>query len=214
MNVAIRQAITTELTIGGFARTGSRGNGSDITEIPWNHFYNMVLSTAKMLDNSKSKQTGRPQEANRSSTRRNVNNANNSAKTPKPFTKYTGPSMVMQDGMKFSNADWKKLSKEQKSKLYELKKKRTVVAVNNTNVETPAEPTPTPVTTAPSPSPATTCDVRHLLSNSTSRESTPASQIVVNGRTYTLNFCSRTYSINNEIRTNKGALLMVGQMED
>ena len=207
MNVAIRQAITTELTIGGFARTAGRGNGSEITEIPWNHFYNMVLSTAKMLDNSKSKQTGRPQEANRSSTRRNVKNANRS-QPAKPFTKYTGPSMVMQDGMKFSEADWKKLTKEQKSKLHELKQKRTVVAVNNTNVETPAVPPSTPVTTAPSPIPATTCDVRHLLSHSTSRESTPAApQLVVNGRTYTLNFCSRTYSINNEIRTNKGALI-------
>ena len=41
MDSAIRQAITTELTIGGFRGT------SVTTTIPWANFYNMVLSTAK-----------------------------------------------------------------------------------------------------------------------------------------------------------------------
>jgi hypothetical protein len=60
MNNAVRQSITPELTIGGFERTGSTGHGSDITEIPWNHVYNMVLSTAKILDTTRSKQNGCP----------------------------------------------------------------------------------------------------------------------------------------------------------
>jgi hypothetical protein len=34
MNNAVRQAITTELTIGGFSCTGRTGHGLDITEIP------------------------------------------------------------------------------------------------------------------------------------------------------------------------------------
>ena len=58
MDAAIRQAITTELTIGGFRST------SVTTTIPWANFYNMVLSTAKMLDSSREKQTGRQQDVN------------------------------------------------------------------------------------------------------------------------------------------------------
>jgi hypothetical protein len=208
MNVAIRQAITTELTIGGFARNGS-GHGSSITEIPWNHFYNMVLSTAKMLDNTKAKSSGRPQETNSSS--RTVNNANKTgSRNSAPITKWTGPTMVMRPGLRFSKDDWAKVTKEQKTKLYELRKQQkrsTTVAANNTNVDTPAAPS-TPTTVVSSPSPATTCDVRHLLSHSTSRESTPAaSQLIINGRTYTLSFCTRTYSINDAVRTYKGALI-------
>jgi hypothetical protein len=58
MNHAIWQAVTTELTIGGFARANHAGSGSEISEIPWNHFHNMVLSTAKMVDNTRAKQNG------------------------------------------------------------------------------------------------------------------------------------------------------------
>jgi hypothetical protein len=44
MNNAIFQAITTELTLSGI-------NGTTST-LPWDNFYNMVLSTAKLLDNA------------------------------------------------------------------------------------------------------------------------------------------------------------------
>jgi hypothetical protein len=46
MNNAARQAITTEMTIGGLECTGCNGHFSEITEIAWNNFYNMILSTA------------------------------------------------------------------------------------------------------------------------------------------------------------------------
>jgi hypothetical protein len=47
MDRAIRHAITTELTIGGFRGTAVT------TRIPCVNFYNMVLSTAKMLDSTR-----------------------------------------------------------------------------------------------------------------------------------------------------------------
>jgi hypothetical protein len=59
MDSAICQAITTELTIGGFRGT------SVTTRIPWENFYNMVLSTAKMLDSTREKNSGRQQVVNK-----------------------------------------------------------------------------------------------------------------------------------------------------
>jgi hypothetical protein len=53
MDAAIRQAITTELTI-----HGTKG-GSGKTTVPWTIFYNMVLLNAKLLDSTRSKKTGR-----------------------------------------------------------------------------------------------------------------------------------------------------------
>ena len=47
MNSAIRQATTTELTFSGMNGTSANH------QISWDHFYCIVLSTAKMLDNSK-----------------------------------------------------------------------------------------------------------------------------------------------------------------
>jgi hypothetical protein len=58
MDAAIRQASTTELTI-----YGTKG-GSGKTNVPWTNFYNMVVSNAKLLDSTRSKQTGRRQETN------------------------------------------------------------------------------------------------------------------------------------------------------
>jgi hypothetical protein len=52
MDAVICQAITTELTI-----HGTRGS-SIKSSLPWNNFYNMVLSNAKLLDNTHLKQTG------------------------------------------------------------------------------------------------------------------------------------------------------------
>ena len=58
MDAAIRQAITTELTI-----HGTKGS-STTAYIPWTNFYNMVLSNAKLLDSARSQQNGRRQETN------------------------------------------------------------------------------------------------------------------------------------------------------
>ena len=46
MDNAVRQAITTELTMAGMA-------GTTTTQVSWSNFYHIVLSTAKMLDISK-----------------------------------------------------------------------------------------------------------------------------------------------------------------
>jgi hypothetical protein len=83
----------------------------------------MDLSTAKLLDNTRAKQKGCQQEANKNV--RNVNNATqNQGRVSKPLIKYTGPNMVMQSGMRFSTSDRAKLTKEQKAKNYEFNKQR------------------------------------------------------------------------------------------
>jgi hypothetical protein len=56
MNSAVCQAITTELTLSGI-------NGTSAT-LPWDNFYNMVLSTVKLLDNSNPKPKEQPRQAN------------------------------------------------------------------------------------------------------------------------------------------------------
>jgi hypothetical protein len=74
MDSAIRQAITTELTIGGFRGTAVT------TGIPWANFYNMVLSTAKILDSSRENQTRRQQVVNQQ--RRTLNGTRKHAQHP------------------------------------------------------------------------------------------------------------------------------------
>jgi hypothetical protein len=128
--------------------------------------------------------------------------------------------MVMQSGMRISPSDWAKLTKEQKEKIYEFNRQcraysctpASVVANKTTISETQSLPTLTPSTSPATTRPAsTTCDICHLLSNSTSRESVPVSSYVeFNGRRYTFNFCSRTYHINNSICVNNGALVDTG----
>ena len=212
MDAAIRQAITTELTI-----HGTKG-ASTSTSVPWNNFYNMVLSNAKLLDSTRSKQTGRRQEtnqANRNNNSRGNNRNNRSGRnaTQKPCIAYTGPNMVMEPGMRFSPTDWAKLTKAQKSKIFEFKKQKRApastanVSVNNANTN-PA-PTTNPTTTA-APSSTTTnkCDIRQLLSNNTSRDSSSVpSSIAVDGRTYTLSYCARTYSLHQQLQSPSGSLI-------
>jgi hypothetical protein len=77
MDSAIRQAITTELTIGGFRDTAVT------TRIPWANFYNMVLSTAKMLDSTREKQTWRQKVVNQQRhTPNGTSNTRNTSTTP------------------------------------------------------------------------------------------------------------------------------------
>jgi hypothetical protein len=56
MNNAIRQAITTELTLSAINGTAST--------LPWDNLFNMLLSTAKLLDNAAPKPKQQQRQAN------------------------------------------------------------------------------------------------------------------------------------------------------
>ena len=109
MNSAIRQAFTTEITLSGI-------NGTT-AQLPWDHFYRMVLSTAKLLDSAAPKSDKQSRQANHSERNKNNggrggkgnknsgrgnggrggNNSNhNQNPSNKTYTKYTGPQMVME----------------------------------------------------------------------------------------------------------------------
>jgi hypothetical protein len=207
MDAAIRQSITTELTI-----NGTQGFPAAIL-ISWTNFYNMVPSNAKLLDSTCSKQLGRKTKTNQAQTNRNnncgtnncsgTNSANSNSNTTTPKTKWTGKAMVMKKGMSFSNEDWAECTLEQKKKIWDFRKQKakasnTTVAVNSTVVQ-PTAPTP-PTASPPAPTPhivvANATDVCHLLSNNTSRDSSaPPSHVVIAWRTYALSYCARTYAI-------------------
>jgi hypothetical protein len=115
MDSATCQAVTTELTAGGFRGTAVT------TRILWANFYNMVLSTAKMLDSTREKQTGRQQVVNQQRhTPNGTRNTRNTPTTSTPYTNYTGPSMVMRPGMRLKDEDWKRLTAAQQTKMKEL----------------------------------------------------------------------------------------------
>jgi hypothetical protein len=71
MDASICQTITTELII-------SATNGSHTSvSIPSTNFYNMVLSNAKILDSTRSKQNGHRQETNQANSNRDITFGNN-----------------------------------------------------------------------------------------------------------------------------------------
>jgi hypothetical protein len=78
MDSDIQQAITTELTVGGFRGTAVA------TRNPWANFYSMVLCTAKMIDRTRKKQTGRQQVVNQQ--RRTPNDTRNARNTSHSYT--------------------------------------------------------------------------------------------------------------------------------
>jgi hypothetical protein len=89
---------------------------STSTSVPWDYFYSMVLSNAKLLDSTRSIQTGRRQETNQAnqnnpSRGNNRNNRSGRNANSKPCVAYTGPNMVMEPGMSVSPDDWAKLTK-------------------------------------------------------------------------------------------------------
>ena len=203
MNSAIRQAVTTEITINGI-------NGTN-DQLPWDHFYRLVLSTAKLLDSSSGKQDKEQRQANNTEQRRRGNRGRGNQNSGRgnggrggnhntysgQYTKYTGPQMQMEAKMIFSREDWAKLSQSQKDKLKELKAKAKAKAQNNntnaynasssqTQPSAPAEPTST----------NSNNNIRNLLSNSTSRA--PSTQI---------NTCKLKYSIHQHERGVSGALI-------
>jgi hypothetical protein len=142
MNNAIRQAITTELTLSGINGTAST--------LPWDDTYNMVLSTEKLLGNAAPKPKEQQCQANATQQQQggqgngkqkcrgrggggqnnqnggrgggHNNGQNGGTKPPIQYTKYTGPKMSMAAPMIFTSEDWKnKLTQAQRDKLKELK---------------------------------------------------------------------------------------------
>jgi hypothetical protein len=119
MRSAIRQAQTTQLTLHGMDSTSSTPT--------WSSFYNMLLSTAKMLDKEKSEisktqrcahqtTTTRPPRTNQRGGRNNTTrpgrghqgrgpNTTTRTQPQRQFTKYTGPNMTMKVDYIFSRAD-------------------------------------------------------------------------------------------------------------
>jgi hypothetical protein len=213
MNGAIRQAFTTEITLSGI-------NGTT-AQLPWDHFYRMVLSTAKLLDSASPKldkqqqrQANKSEQNNSGRGRGNRNggrgnggrggNNNNQNQHNTTFTKYTGAQMVMEAKMSFSRDDWKKLTDAQKAKLKELKanaKAKAAAQSNNTtsysNHNATQSQSNSYVAPSSSSSPAgqSSNGIRNVLSNNTSRVS------------FQQNTCQCTYSINQHQAKPSGALV-------
>jgi hypothetical protein len=150
MRSAIRQAQTTQLTLHCMDSTSSSPT--------WSSFYNMLLSTAKMLDKEKADisktqcrahqttTTRPPRPAQRGGRNTNTRpgrghqgrgpNTSNRINTQRQFTKYTGPNMVMKVDYIFSRADWPKLSANQRNTLIALKKSAKEATQITSNVNT------------------------------------------------------------------------------
>ena len=114
MRDAVRRSQTTELTLQGMSHTN--------VAAPWTSYYNMLLSTAKLIDKDKST-SAKTQLVNHnaSNTTATANSApkrgsNTNSTTPTPprtYARYTGKNMVMKASYNFSSADWKKLTPDQ-----------------------------------------------------------------------------------------------------
>jgi hypothetical protein len=87
----------------------------------------MVLSNAKLLDSTRSKQLGQKTETNQAQTNRKkhrgnkgigMSSANLNSNTTKPKVKWTSKNMVMKKGMSFSNKDWVKCTPEKKKQIW------------------------------------------------------------------------------------------------
>jgi hypothetical protein len=150
MRSAIRQAQTTQLTLHGMDSTS--------TTPSWSSFYNMLLSTAKMLDKERSDISKTQRCTHQMNTTRppcpaqwggrNTNthpghghqgrgpNTSNKVNTQCQFTKYTGPNMPMKVDYIFSRADWPKLSTNQRNTLIALKKSAKEATQITSNVNT------------------------------------------------------------------------------
>ena len=209
MNSAIRQAFTTEITLSGLSGTTA--------QLPWDHFYRMVLSTAKLLDSASPKADKQNRQVNQSEQNKNSsdrgrgnggrggnqsNNNNNQNQSNKSYTytPYTGAQMVMEAKMSFSSDDWKKLTSTQKAKLKELKanakaQSNSQSSYSNYNA-TQSQPASSvaPSSNSSSAIPSTN-GIRNVLSNSTSRVS------------FQQNTCHCTYSINKHQTKLTGALV-------
>jgi Reverse transcriptase (RNA-dependent DNA polymerase) len=231
MDDAVRQAITTELTMSGMSPGGAS------THVSWTNFYQVVLSTAKMLDKSKQLKSTTQRQSHRSEQNRSGRGGSGRGRdgarggaagrgsgrgggsNRTNYTKYTGPNMTMLATMIFTRDDWKnKLTEAQKTKLIELKKDKkdsitrpspssTSLSVNSTQIQPTAPAAAVPSTIAPGNT------IRNLLSNSTARDAsnvdgTAPPQISYGGRTYSLNTCAIQYAVSqHDTSTRKGSLI-------
>ena len=214
MNSAIRQAFTTEITLSGLSGTTA--------QLPWDHFYRMVLSTAKILDSASPKADKQYCQVNQSEQNKNgsgrgrgnknggrgnggrggnhSNNNTNQNQSNRSYTPYTGAQMVMEAKMSFSSDDWKKLTSTQKAKLKELKanakaQSNSQSSYSNYNAaQSQPSSNVAPSSNSSSASPSTN-GIRNVLSNSTSRVS------------FQQNTCQCTYSINKHQTKASGALV-------
>ena len=235
MDDAVRQAVTTELTICGMA-------GGNATHVSWTNFYRIVTTTAKLLDKSKQIKSTTQRQAHRSEQLQSGRGGRGSgsgrgfsrggghqrggrgAGQHRTFTTYTGPNMVLTSNMFFSKDDWhNKLTEAQRTKLKDLKREKlhktsvssntSVVQVHSTNLQ-PSSIIPTPVCLQPS---LPGNPIRNLLSNAAARAPTepdpsstvsPPRQVSFAGNTYTMNHCDIVYNISQqEIHAGTGALL-------
>jgi hypothetical protein len=195
MNDAVRQATTTELTIGGISGSQSR--------VTWSHFYTIITNCAKFLDLSHTE--------NSATQRRNHLTEQHGRRrdplVPPVYTKNTGPNMKMTADMKFENDVWRTLTSAQQDAIKALRKAKkplnTSRAAHNSERTLPLEPTlpptdVTPVSADITPPPDPGQSIRAVLSTATARtpsSTTPPSQISHLGRTYTLiNACIRYQS--------------------
>jgi hypothetical protein len=120
--------------------------------------------------------------------------------------------MVIKKGMYYSPEDWQKNTKAQKVQIYALRKEKktaatsTTVSIIHTEIQSAFPPATT--THPPHTAMTTSIDVRHLLSNNTSRDSNYLpSQVVIDGLTYTLSYCDRTYSSHQNLQRPCGSLI-------
>jgi hypothetical protein len=192
MHDAIRQATTTELTLGGIAGTTTR--------VTWTHFYGMLLNNAKLLDQHQTT-TAATQRRTHTAEQGTSTATTSTAPRSRKYTPYTGPDMTLTAGMSFTTADWLQLTPTQQQTLKRLNSKKKSSAVNQ-HTTTPALPPAPAVTLEPPPPPVTPAapapgsHIRHVLSAAASRNADTfqhPQQIISNGRTYTLNqVCTHT----------------------
>jgi Reverse transcriptase (RNA-dependent DNA polymerase) len=215
MTAAVRQATTTELTMSSITTNAP-------SRMSWLHFYSILISTAKMLDKSRAEQSSTQRQThqtnrsgrNNSSRNHQSGRSSNFSQKPKAFTKYTGPNMTITADMIFSKADYFKLSDSQKTKLRTLKAQAkapntssTNTSINRSSVSTPSDSAPTSTT------PPADHSIRSVLSSNSSKslswktpvasaassDSSPPTQIMHLGRTYTLNTFSVSYKVSQHV---------------
>jgi hypothetical protein len=203
-------------------------NNSIEKEMPWENFYSIVLSHAKLNDHSKSttpkRETNIHDQRKRSAGRGSGTPgrgppSRTSDRSDLIYTTVTGPTMVMKANMKFRVEEWKKLTPAQKSSLRVAKGLPSLPPTPRSSYSTNVQPTPTPT---PEPTnvnlPTATNDgtshLRQVLSNKSSRTTNfeTDNQIVHNGFTYQriVNHTNIVYHVHNANRLAHTGALMDG----
>ena len=221
MATCLNQAKVTEMTILGMNPGGPK-------TLPWEGFYNLILSQAKLHDHSHAKSS--KTEVNTTTRTNNSGRGRGGGRggqggrsTPNPagrgtpatnpvtsdqvFTTVTGASMVMKAHIKFVPDEWKKLTPAQKAQLRTAKGLPSLPPTPRTvNTATTQPPPPDAVTTS-TPEPGS--HLRTVLSNRSVR-SNNENQLTINGETYQriVNLTKIMYKISNaSLSTHLGSLI-------